>query len=117
MPDMFDILAVIFGILLTVRKLDVSRRQHAEFPGVEQAAFESWRAHATAVYSLGSWACFLKVVLDLGFTHFVAERLPWNVVRTIAASIDLSWAFLMILTLIRSGRARRQRNALGIVLR
>ncbi len=114
---MFDILAVIFGILLTIRKLDVSRRQASEFPGVDPAGFEGWRAQASRIYALGCWACFLKIALDLIFTNWVAARLPWGAVRAVGASIDLSWALVMIVTLIRSSRARRRRNELGIVLR
>jgi hypothetical protein len=113
----FDILSVIFGILLTVRKLDVSRRQASEFPNVDPAAFERWRAYAASVYSLASWACFVRVIASVVFTLFVAKHLPWNAVRVVGAVLDLGWAFIMILTVVRSGRARKQRDALGIVLR
>ncbi len=113
----FDILSVIFGILLTVRKLDVSRRQASEFPNVDPSAFERWRAYAAGVYALGSWACFIRVIASVVFALFVAKHLPWNAVRVIGGTIDIAWAAIMIATVVRSGRARRQRDALGIVLR
>lgn len=116
-PDLFDILAVIFGILLTIRKLDVSRRSASEFPSVDPARFEAWRAFASSVYTWGSWACFSKIVLDLVFTQLVAAHVPLGAVRGIGAAIDLGWAAFMIFTAVRSGKARREREALGIVLR
>src|SRR5690606_5139313 len=72
--DALDVLAVIFGVLFTVRKLDVSRREAQDFPGVDPRAFESWRRRESAVYTLGSLACVLKVVLDAGFLLAVAPH-------------------------------------------
>ena len=116
-PDLFDILAVIFGVWLTIRKLDVSKRSASDFPAVDPARFEQWRGFATAVYSRGSWACFLKIVLDLGFTQVVAAHVPLAMVRPVGASIDLGWAAMMILTVVQSSKVRRERDALGIDLR
>ncbi len=116
-PDLFDILAVIFGILLTVRKLDVSKREASEFPAVEAARFDAWRARTVSTYAWGSRACFLKVVLDFGFTMLVATHLPATLVRVIAATIDLSWVAMMIVTWIRARRANAEQKSLGLDLR
>lgn len=115
--DVLDVLAVIFGILFTVRKLDVSRREVAEFPHVEPGVFEAWRAGETRVYSVGSWACFLKVVLDLAFVLTLAPRLDAGLARVIGAAIDLSWLVAVVLTLVRGRAARLERARLGIELR
>src|SRR6476620_8115964 len=101
-PDLFDILAVIFGIMFTIRKLDVKRREASEFPSVPPERFERWRAFATSVYSQASWACFLKIVVDLAFVQVVAAHVPLALVRPIGAAIDLSWAGFMIFTQFRS---------------
>lgn len=114
--DALDVLAVIFGVLFTVRKLDVSRREAQDFPGVDPGAFESWRRRESAVYTLGSLACVLKVVLDAGFLLTVAPHLEFGGVRVIGATIDLLWAALVIVTLVRGSKARQERRRLGIVL-
>jgi hypothetical protein len=115
--DVLDVLAVIFGILFTVRKLDVSRREPAEFPHVEPRAFEAWRLRETSVYTWGSWACFLKVVLDLAFVLTLAPRLGVGLARVIGAAIDLSWLAVVVLTLLRGRASRQERARLGIELR
>jgi hypothetical protein len=66
---------------------------------------------------LGSWACFVRVVGSVVFTVFVAKHLPWNAVRAIGGTIDIAWAIIMIATVVRSNRARRQKDALGLDLR
>lgn len=116
-PDLFDILAVIFGILLTVRKLDVSKREASEFPGVDPARFEAWQARTVSTYAWGSRACFLKVVLDFGFTMLVASHLPGALVRVVAATIDLSWVAIMIFTWVRARKVNAERKTLGLDLR
>lgn len=115
--DALDVLAVIFGVLFTVRKLDASRRESSEFPQVDPRAFESWRQRESAVYMLGSLACVLKVVLDAAFVLTLAPHLEVRVVRLIGAVIDLGWMALVVVTLVRASRARQERRRLGIVLR
>lgn len=114
--DALDVLAAIFGVLFTVRKLDVSRRAAEDFPGVDPQAFESWRRRESAVYTLGSVACVLKIVLDAAFVVAVAPHLPFGVVRVIGAAIDLSWLALVVVTFVRASKTRQERRRLGIVL-
>lgn len=115
--DVLDVLAVIFGILFTVRKLDASRREAADFPHVEPGAFEAWRRRESAIYTVGSLACFLKVVLDAVFLLAVAPGLSPGVVRIVGAVIDLGWVAIVIVTLVRASSARKERQRLNIVLR
>lgn len=115
--DVLDLLAVVFGVLFTIRKLDVSRRQAAEFPHVEARAFERWRERETHIYTLGSFVCFLRVLVDLVFVVAIAPGLPFGLVRVIGATIDLGWLAVVVMTLVRGHSARKERARLGIELR
>jgi hypothetical protein len=115
--DVLDMLAVIFGILFTVRKLDASRRQPGDFPEVAPDVFLEWRRREGAVYTLGSSACFLKVVVKLAFLLLLAPQLGGAWVRAIGAAIDLTWVALVVVTLVRGSRIRAERKRLGILLR
>ncbi len=115
--DVLDVLAVIFGILFTIRKLDASRREAQDYPHVEPGAFEAWRRRESGIYSVGSLACFLKVVLDVGFLLLVAPGLAPGLVRTVGAIIDLAWLVVLTVTLVRASAVRKERRRLDIVLR
>lgn len=114
--DVFDIVALIFGILLTIRKLDAQSRRPEEFPHVPPAAFGDWQRREVAIYRLGVWACFLKVGLDPAFTFFVAPHVPFNVARIVSATIDLGWLAVLITTFVRARRMAKHRRSLGILL-
>ena len=45
-----DIIALILGIIYTVRKLDVRKREASEFPHVDPALFEAWRSREAGAY-------------------------------------------------------------------
>ena len=114
---MLNIVAVIIGILHTVRKLDVTRRQHEDFPHVDPKDFHAWRDSERGAYTLGSWACFTKVVLGSAFAWYASQgSLPWTWVRIIAGSIDIGWLLALIWAMVRASRARRRREELGILL-
>ena len=115
--DVLDVLAVIFGIVFTIRKLDSSRREAQDYPHVDPGAFEAWRRRESGIYSAGSLACFLKIVLDVGFLLLVAPGLPPSLVHVIGAIIDLAWLAMIVVTLVRASAARKERRRLDIVLR
>jgi hypothetical protein len=112
---LLDVVAVIIGILYTIRKLDVRRREPEQFPHVPAADFERWRSLEAGAYSLGSVACFAKILLDYAFI-FVAKRaaLPANLVRIVGGGLFLAWLAILVLVWIRVNSARKLRSQLGI---
>ena len=114
--DAFDIIAVMLGIFFTIRKLDAQSRQPEDFPGVENRAFLSWRKREVGVYVVAVWACFLKVFIDLGFTHLIAGHMRPSFIRLVGAAIDLGWLAVVIVSLVRATSVRKERQRLGIVL-
>ena len=114
--DVFDIVALIFAILLTIRKLDAQSRRPEEFPNVPPAAFADWQRREVAIYRLGVWACFLKVGLDPAFTFFVAPHVSFGLARIVSATIDLGWLAVLIATFVRARRIAKLRRSLGILL-
>lgn len=113
--DFFGLLALILGILYTVRKLDVRQREPSEFPNVPAFDFERWKSKQLAAYNLGSGACFLKVAVDLGL--YIAQRaIGWTAVRILGASIFFVWVFGLVGALLLSRAARKLSDELGITL-
>ena len=115
--DVLDLLAVIAAVWHTVRKLDVMKRRPEDYPQVPAGDFTAWRESERSAYALGSWASFLKLVLDpalwLAAPHLALSE---GLQRTLAATIDVGWAVAVITATLRAGRARRRRDELGIVL-
>lgn len=114
--DLFDILAVILGVLFTIRKLDAQRRTHREFPHVRPDVFERWRQRETAVYALGMLACFSKVLAKLLVVYVFYDQMSYRMLRLAGMSIDLSWLAIAGLTLYRGHALAKERAKLGIVL-
>jgi hypothetical protein len=114
--DVLDILATILGVWFTLRKLDAQSRQPEAFPHVPKADFLAWREREVSIYRVAVWACFVKVMVDLGFTYLVAPGQDARLVRAVGATIDLSWLAVIVVTLVRSTASRAQRRRLGIVL-
>jgi hypothetical protein len=122
--DLLDILAVILGVLYTVRKLDVSRREAKDFPAVPPERFEAWQRREARVYTVASWACLLKILLDPGTSYLgllkllgqapPAEHLP--LVWVAGPVVDLSWVLVMVWTAVRAARSRRERAEIGVQL-
>lgn len=111
------IVALILGILFTIRKLDVAKRQPEDFPNVDRAAFERWKRLEGSAYGLGSFACFLEIGLDIGL-GMLAKRgaLDWSIVRATGATLFLLWVIALIVAGVRASRGRRLREELGIDL-
>lgn len=111
------VLALIFGIWFTVRKLDVRKREPEHFPNVDRAAFERWKQIELSAYNVGSFACFAMIFLDYAF-RFAATRwtLDWTLVRIVGASLFFAWVAALVYTGVKAGRGRRLRDELGIDL-
>lgn len=114
--DVLDIVAIIFGVLFTVRKLDAQSRQPEEFAHVPPAAFLDWQRREVRLYTVAVTGCFLKVFLDFGFTYFFVEKLDYSQARLIGAFIDVSWLILLVYTFVRAARLSKLRRQLGILL-
>lgn len=114
--DAFDIVAIILGVLFTIRKLDAQRRLHKEFSHVAPGDFEHWQRLETSVYQAAMMACFGKVLADWGFVYFFAGGLPIPTVRAVGATIDLSWFLVMLVTLYRTRGLAKIRARHRIVL-
>lgn len=114
--DFLDILAVILGVFYTIRKLDIARREAAQFPKVPPDQFELWKRRQGAAYTLGMTACLLKLVVDFAFVHLAWGRLEPSLLRTGGMAIDLTWAAAMFIAIYRGARARKIAGRLGIVL-
>lgn len=114
--DAFDIVAIILGVLFTIRKLDAQRRSHKEFPHVSAENFESWQGRETSVYQAAVMACFGKVFADWIFVYFFADGLPMRTVRAVGATIDISWFVVMLVTFYRTRMLAKMRAQYRIVL-
>ena len=114
--DVLDLVAGLFVVLFTIRKLDSQQREPGQYPHVPESAFLKWRTTEVRVYQIASIGSFLKVFTDLGFTYFARDHLPIIVGRLVGATIDISWALIVLYALIRATGLARQRRELGIVL-
>lgn len=114
-PDPFDIIAILLGIFLALRKSDVRSEDPARYPEVAIADFDRWRARAISAYSLGIRACFAKVIADYVFL-FALQRVtpPLWLQRAIGVSITLIWVALLIGCWLAARRARRLADELRI---
>lgn len=114
-PDI--IIPLILGVLYTVRKLEVRRRDPEQFPQVSRADFERWRAQEAGAYSLISVACFAKVLLDYAFMYLAQRaQLEPSLIRIIGGGIFVGWIIGVVVGMVRGSRARKLRDSLGIDL-
>jgi hypothetical protein len=114
---LLDIIAVIVGVLYTVRKLDIRKRESEQFPHVPRAEFERWRDREAGAYSLISAACFAKILGDYAFLYYVQKSAPSPaIIRAGGASIFAIWLIALIIGAVRANSARKLRESLGINL-
>jgi hypothetical protein len=113
-----DVLALILGILLTMRKLNVAKRRAEDYPAVDPADFERWKALEGGAYTLGSAACFLKILVDYTFRFWASRSaLEWTTIRAIGGSIFAAWVIALMFSAVRGSDGRKLREKLGINLR
>jgi len=114
-PDPFDIIAILLGIFLALRKSDVRGEDPARHPQVSLADFERWRMRAISAYSVGIRACFAKVMADYAFLAYLQRyqmNLSWQ--RGLGASITVVWLVLLVRCWVGARRARRLADELHI---
>lgn len=115
--DQYDIVAVILGVMFTLRKLDTQSRNAAQHPNVAEADFERWQRQTARAYAPGAYASFFRVIFHFGFMRYAAHHpLSPTAFRRVALLVDLIWLVSTVSTLIRAHFARELRKKLGIVL-
>ncbi len=113
---LFDILTLVLGIFLTIRKLEVRRHEAASFPEVDGAAFELWKSTALRAYNLGAIGCFAKLVLDYAVRYGLSRVAPWKAVQVTGFLLFVAWIGVLIGTLVFARRARMLQQKAGIRL-
>lgn len=116
-PHPFDIVVILLGIYLALRKSEVRSEDPARHPRVARADFDHWRSRALSAYSIGTFTCFVRVLVDFGFSAFLQRHpleLTWS--RAIGFSIEIVTIVALVSCGIAARRARRLADSLGIDL-
>ena len=115
--DQYDIIAVILGVMFTLRKLDTQSRNASQQAGVSPDDFALWQRQTVAAYAPGMYASFFRVIFHFGYIRYTAHHplSPLSFGR-IALLVDLIWLISVATTFIRANAARKLRRKLGIVL-
>ena len=118
MPHPLDLIALVLGILFTLRQMDVTQRQAKNYPGVREADFTRWWQRARGAYRLGSSVCFGKILLDIGMAYTMRRvPMPSSMRIGIGLALDLTWVALVVFAVLRSQRAHALARELGIEMR
>ena len=115
--DQYDIIAVILGVMFTVRKLDSQSRSPAQHPNLAPEDFLRWQRQSASAFAPGAYASFFRVLFHFGFMRYAAHHpLSPMAFARVALLVDLGWLVATISTLVRAHWARELRKKLGIVL-
>ncbi|MFO7178235.1 MAG: hypothetical protein DIU78_005990 [Pseudomonadota bacterium] len=117
LPHPLDIVAILLGIFLLLRKSEVRAEDPALHPGVSSADFDTWRRRALSAYSWGTRACFVKVLFDFAFLAYLRRvALELWLARTIGITADVLWIAALVTCWVQAHRARRFADRVGIQL-
>ena len=115
--EQFDIIAVILGVMFTLRKLDTQSRSAAQSPHVPAEDFERWQRRAAAAYAPGAYASFFRVLFHFGFIRYTAHhQLDPTTFRHVALLVDALWIICVVYTCVNAYFASEMRKKLGISL-
>jgi hypothetical protein len=115
LPHPLDLIALVLGILFTLRQMDVTQRQASTYPQVREADFARWWQRARGAYRLGSTACFAKILLDIGAAYWMRHAtLPTAARWTVGLTLDFGWLLLVVTAWVRSRGAHALARDLGI---
>ena len=120
MPDqLFDLLALILGILFSLRQMDVSMRLKERYPAVSEADFTRWRDQTRRTYRIGAAACFGKILFDIVFAYLLNHglRVPFPVTATLGLSVVVLWMGLVGVAVWRTQKNHALARELGIEAR
>ena len=113
--DHFDVLAIIFGVMFALRKLDAKSREAADYPAVSKAEFEGWQRAATRAYGIGSAVCFFRVIFHFAWVYYVNHNaVSPGVFRAVGLGTDVIWLAGMGIALVKARAARKLRDRLNI---
>lgn len=111
----FHPVVVVIGLLFALRRMSVSLRALEQHPGVDAAAFETWKARARSAYGLGMSACFGKVLVDYALAYLF-ERLqpPLLAMRVVGIGLELAWVALVIVSYLRISKTHSFAREIGV---
>jgi hypothetical protein len=112
---LIDVIAIVLGIWLGVRRMDVRVRQAVQYPDVDPKAFAAWQARASFVYHVGTLGCFAEIALDHGF-ELVGRKLGlgFRPLQAGHALIFLGWLASLGWVWVQARRARKIQQDLGV---
>ncbi|GEM_PF-1619671 len=111
-----NIVAIILGVLFTIRKLDAQKRTNQEFSHVAPRDFADWQRREVSTFGAAMIASFAKVFFDWGFIYFLADQMTARSVQLIGATIFFLWIFVMVFTFMRTRKLAQLRILHRIVL-
>ena len=115
--DQYDIIAVILGVMFTLRKLDTQSRNAAQHPGVDPEDFLGWQRQTASAYAPGAYASFAREILHVFFIFYLKHHpLSPKAYAHVGLMVDFVWLVSVVSTLIRAHWARELRKKLGIDL-
>lgn len=118
--DIFNVIAVLIGVWNTVRKLNVAKVNRDDYPRVAEGDFNRWKQRELKAYNLAIWACFLKVVVDVGWQIYgfkggFAQSQP-EVFAIVGFVLFAAWFVAIIASTLIGTSGRAMRGELGIVV-
>jgi hypothetical protein len=114
--DPTDVIALVLMALLSIRRVELKGTDPRAFPRVDRAAFDRWFSAAVRARTLSVNACFLKFVLNSAWFYGFRGRLPAPLLSKGGVAIFFGWLALLAYSFFLSSRAKRQGDALGIVV-
>ncbi len=115
--DPFDAVAVITGVMFTIRKLDAQSRSAAQHPNVALEDFESWQRQTASAYAPGIYGSFFREVFHFGFVWYVKRHtISPESYRHIGLIVDATWFVCVVCTLALAHFARERARKLAISL-
>ena len=118
LPHPLDLIALVLGILFTLRLMDVTQRQAASYPAILETDFTRWWQRARGAYRLGTSACFGKILADIIAAYAMRHLwMPTAARWVIGLTLDVGWAALVALAVFRTTRAHALARDLGIEVR
>ena len=115
--DQYDVIAVILGVMFTLRKLDTQSRNAAQHPEVDPEDFLRWQRQTASAYVPGAYASFARGIFHFFFIHYIKHHpLDPIVYGRVGLTMDFVWLVSVVSTLLRAHWARELRKKLGINL-
>lgn len=114
--DIVNLIAVVLGVLFSIRRSDISRRTAELYPEVPEDDFHYWKATEKSAWGLAAVACVLKIVADLVFRLAYVDRpgSEWKIYGPVGFAIFVAWVVALVVGMLRARKGRIIRMHLGI---